>query len=75
MVAIPATLGSVVGVLAAEKVPRRDMALVISAAVLAALLLLFTKLWQMVQRNSDRLAHITVAGVLAMLGVGFGLVS
>jgi uncharacterized membrane protein YfcA len=73
MVAIPATLGSVVGVLAAEKVPRRDMALVISAAVLAALLLLFTKLRQMVQRNSDRLAHITMAGLLAMLGVGFWL--
>jgi uncharacterized protein len=38
--AIPATLGSVVGALAAEVLPRRDMALVITAAVLMAFLLL-----------------------------------
>jgi uncharacterized protein len=73
MVAIPATLGSIAGVLAAEKMPRRDMALIITAAVLIALLLLFTKLHQIVQQNSDRSEHITVSGLLAMLGVGFWL--
>jgi uncharacterized membrane protein YfcA len=73
IVAIPATLGSVAGVLAAEVVPRRDLALIISAAVLAALLLLFTKLRQMVERNPHRLEHITVAGLFAMCGVGFWL--
>src|ERR1700679_3933824 len=34
--AIPATLGSVVGVLAAESLPRRSMALVITAAGIVA---------------------------------------
>jgi uncharacterized membrane protein YfcA len=38
--AIPATLGSVVGVLAAENLPGRSMALVITAAVMLALILL-----------------------------------
>ncbi|MBV9038673.1 MAG: sulfite exporter TauE/SafE family protein [Acidobacteriaceae bacterium] len=73
MVAVPATVGSVAGVLLAEKLPRRDMALVITAAVLVALLLLFTKLRQVLQRPSDRLAHITVMGVIALLAVGFWL--
>jgi uncharacterized membrane protein YfcA len=73
IIAIPATIGSVIGVFAAERVPRRDMALIITAAVLAALLLLFTKLRQALQRPSDRAAHITVAGLAVLLGVGFWL--
>ena len=71
--AIPATLGSVVGVLAAERIPRRDMALVITAAVLAALLLLFTKLRSVLERPSDRAACISTAGLIALFGVGFWL--
>ena len=73
IIAIPATIGSVIGVFAAERVPGRDMALIITASVLAALLLLFTKLRQALQRPSDRAAHITVAGLAALLGVGFWL--
>src|ERR1700678_2331844 len=38
IMAIPATLGSVVGVLAAERIPARGMGLVITAAVMAALI-------------------------------------
>jgi len=71
--AILATLGSVVGVLAAERIPRRDMALVITAAVLAALLLLFTKLRSVLERPSDRAACISTAGLIALFGVGFWL--
>jgi len=73
VIAIPATIGSVIGVLAAEAVPHRDIALIITAAVLAALLLLFTKLRQMLQRNSSKPEYVTTLGLLAMLGVGFWL--
>lgn len=73
MIAVPATVGSVAGVLVAKMLPRRDMALVITAAVLVALLLLFTKLRQMLQRPSGRVARITVTGVVALLTVGFWL--
>lgn len=73
LVAIPATLGSVIGVLAAEAIPRRDLSLIISAAVLLALLLLFTKVRQMLQRKADQPPRITLWGLLLMLGVGFWL--
>jgi uncharacterized protein len=71
--AIPATLGGVAGVLAAEIVPRRDMALVITAAILMAFLLLFTKLRSALERPSDRVPRISKAGLAALVGVGFWL--
>ena len=71
--AIPATLGGVAGVLAAEIMPRRDMGLVITAAVLVAFLLLFTKLRSTIERPSDRLANISKAGLAALVAVGFWL--
>lgn len=43
-IAIPVTLGALVGAGAAELLPMRDMALIITGALLVALLLLFTKL-------------------------------
>jgi uncharacterized membrane protein YfcA len=71
--AIPATLGSIAGALAAERLPRRDMALVITAAIMMALLLLFTKLRRVLERPFDQEARITKAGLAALLGVGFWL--
>jgi uncharacterized membrane protein YfcA len=71
--AIPATLGSVVGVLAAEKIPGRGMALVITAAVMAAFLLLVTRMRSVIERPQVDLARITTAGMFALLGVGFWL--
>lgn len=71
--AIPATLGSVAGVLAAERLPGRGMALVITAAVMAAFLLLITKLKRVLERPPAGEARITTAGMLALLGVGFWL--
>src|SRR5438067_721389 len=71
--AIPATVGGVAGVLVAETLPRRDMALVITAAVLMAFLLLFTKLRSVLERPSDRGARISKAGLAALIGVGFWL--
>jgi uncharacterized membrane protein YfcA len=71
--AIPATLGSVVGVLAAERIPGRGMALVITAAVMLALLLLVTKMKKVLERPTLGAAGITTAGMFALLGVGFWL--
>ena len=71
--AIPATLGGVAGVVAAETLPRRDMGLVITAAVLVAFLLLFTKLRSTIERPSDRVASISKAGLAALVAVGFWL--
>jgi hypothetical protein len=71
--AIPATLGSVVGVLAAERIPGRSMALVITAAVMLALLLLVTKMKKVLERPTLGAAGITTAGMFALLGVGFWL--
>jgi uncharacterized membrane protein YfcA len=70
---IPATLGSIAGALVAERLPRRDMALVITAAIMMALLLLFTKLRRVFEHSSNREARITKAGLAALVGVGFWL--
>jgi uncharacterized protein len=61
------------GVLAAETLPRRDMGLVITAAVLVAFVLLFTKLRSTIERPSDRVASISKAGLAALVAVGFWL--
>ncbi|HEX2592850.1 MAG TPA: sulfite exporter TauE/SafE family protein, partial [Rhizomicrobium sp.] len=42
-VCLPVTLGAVLGTLYAEALPSRDMGLIITASVMTALLLLFTK--------------------------------
>jgi uncharacterized membrane protein YfcA len=73
IMAIPATLGSVAGVLAAERLPGRSMALVITAAIMAALLLLVTKMKRVLERPSPGVAGSTTAGMIALLFVGFWL--
>jgi uncharacterized protein len=71
--AIPATLGSVVGVLAAESLPGRSMALVITAAVMLALILLVTRMKRVLERPTLGTPGITTAGMVALLAVGFWL--
>src|ERR1700691_2022307 len=71
--AIPSTLGSVVGVLAAENLPGRSMALVITAAVMLALILLVTRMKRVLERPTLGTPRITTAGMVALLGVGFWL--
>jgi uncharacterized protein len=73
IMAIPATLGSAVGVLAAERIPGRSMGLVITAAVMAALILMVTKMRSVLERPQTGTAGITTAGMFALLGVGFWL--
>jgi uncharacterized protein len=70
---VPATLGSVGGVLVAERLSGRSMGLVITAAVMAALLLLVTKLRSVLERPVTGIAGINMTGMLALLGVGFWL--
>ena len=71
--AIPATLGSVAGVLAAESLPGRSMALVITAAVMLALILLVTRMKRVLERPALGTPGITTAGMVALLAVGFWL--
>ena len=71
--AIPATLGSVVGVLAAERIPGRSMALVITTAVMAAFLLLVTRMKRVLERPMPGVAGITTAGMVTLVFVGFWL--
>ena len=69
--AIPATLGSIAGVLAAETLPGRSMALVITGAVMAALLLLVFKMKKVLEHPSPGVAGITTAGMFTLVFVGF----
>jgi uncharacterized protein len=71
--AIPTVLGSLAGVLAAESMGRRDMALAITAAVLAALILLLTKMKKVLERPSSGVAGITSVGLFVLFAVGFWL--
>lgn len=71
--AVPATLGSVAGVLAAERLPSRGMAMAIMAAVMAALILLVTKLKSVLERPQIGEPRLNAAGMVALLGVGFWL--
>src|SRR6202451_2200724 len=57
--AIPATLGSVAGVLAAERLPGRGMALVIMGAIMAALILLVTRMKRVLEREVSGPSGIT----------------
>src|ERR1700722_2966777 len=71
--AIPATSGSVAGVLAAESLPGRSMALVITAAVMLALILLVTRMKRVLERPTPGTTGITAMGMVALVFVGFWL--
>lgn len=72
-VAAPATVGSLVGAGFAELLPSRDLGLVITAAVLAALLLLFSKLKQAIERVSADNLHFAWREVAIFFGIGVWL--
>jgi uncharacterized protein len=71
--ALPATAGSIVGVFAAERIPGRSLALVITMAVMAAFLLLVTRLKRVLERPTVDAERITIPGLIALVGVGFWL--
>jgi len=72
-IVLPATLGSMVGVYLAETLGNRQLGLVITAAVLVALLLLFTKLKEALAKDYHRLPRITPLGLLVLFLVGVWL--
>jgi uncharacterized membrane protein YfcA len=69
----PAVLGSIVGVLAAERLPGRDMGLVITAALMVALLLIFTKIKAVLARPQTEPSHLTFSGLALLFVVGIWL--
>ena len=49
-IALPTTIGSLIGAFIAEIVPRRDMGMVVTAAVLLAMLLLFKNIKKAIEQ-------------------------
>ena len=75
-IVLPATLGSAAGVYLAETLHNRQLGLIITAAVLVALLLLFTKLKEALAKDYHRAPRITGLGlfVLSFVGVWLGFI-
>jgi uncharacterized membrane protein YfcA len=69
--AIPSTLGSLLGALLAGIVPARDLGLMITAAVLIALLLLFGKLRNAIERTeATTAARYRPREIALLFGIG-----
>jgi uncharacterized membrane protein YfcA len=72
-IVLPATLGSAVGVYLAEIVPHRDLGIMITAAVLIALLMLFTKVKEALAKEQLGPPRVTLVGLSALFAVGLWL--
>lgn len=75
--AIPAALGTPLGALLAELIPARQLGLVITAAMLAALILLFTKLKKVIESAETlEVARLNAREMafLFLVGVWFGFI-
>ena len=72
-VAVPATLGSLVGAGLAELLPSRQLGLVITAAVLLALVLLFSKLKQAIEQASPDTQRYGWREAAIFFGIGVWL--
>lgn len=68
-----AAAGSVLGVIAAEQVPDRQMGYLITGAVLVALLLLFTKVKEALSKELSGPAKVTPKALVLTFGIGFWL--
>ncbi len=73
VVALPVTAGAGVGAVLAEVIPSRDLALVITAAVLVALLLLFTKLKSAIVNAEVRETRLGAREIAIFTGIGVWL--
>lgn len=69
-VTLPVTLGALAGAYFAEMVPGRDLAIIITAAVLVALVLLFTELKQAIENAPPGRARVGPREMLLFLFVG-----
>ena len=73
VVAVPVTAGAGVGAVLAEVIPSRDLGLVITAAVLVALLLLFTKLKSAIANAEVRDTRLGAREITMFTGIGVWL--
>ncbi|MEX1109194.1 MAG: sulfite exporter TauE/SafE family protein [Dongiaceae bacterium] len=72
-VSAPVTLGAIGGALLAEWLPSRDLGLVITGAVLLALLLLFTKVKKILETATSDTIRFGTREILVFLGIGVWL--
>jgi uncharacterized membrane protein YfcA len=72
-VSLPAAIGALIGAGLAELVPARDLGLVITAAVLVALVLLFTKLKQAIEAAASDTVRYGTREFLLFAGIGLWL--
>jgi len=75
-VSVPAGIGSLLGALAADRLPGRDLGLVITAAVLLALALLFTKLKRAIENaaTGDIRYGLREVGLVFLIGIWLGFI-
>ena len=69
----PAMLGAIAGVILAEYMPNRDMGLLITGAMMLALLMLFTKIKKALEQQLERKPQVDFQAMALMFGVGFWL--
>jgi uncharacterized protein len=72
-ISLPVSIGGLIGAGLAEILPGRDLALIITAAVLVALALLFTKLKQAIESASSDTLRYGVREFLLFVGIGVWL--
>lgn len=70
---IPAALGSLCGALLAEQLPARQLGLVITAAVMVALVLLFTKLKQAIEAAASGAVRLGLRENIVLFAIGVWL--
>jgi uncharacterized membrane protein YfcA len=72
-IGLPVTLGAVAGAGLAELIPGRDLALIITGAVLLALVLLFTKLKAAIANAAEREVRYGAREIALFAGIGVWL--
>jgi uncharacterized membrane protein YfcA len=71
IVAAPMTLGAAIGALASEQLPSHDLRKIIVGAVVIALILIFTKLKDLLNAAGDREVHLGTKQMSLLFLVGF----
>ena len=72
-IALPTTIGSLIGAFIAEVVPRRDMGMVVTAAVLFAMLLLFKNIKKAIEQAQQQEVHLGPRELSLFFGAGVWL--
>jgi uncharacterized membrane protein YfcA len=70
---IPTSIGAIVGARLIELFPRRDVGLIITAAILLALLLLFTKVKEAIAQSEGAPVRFGLREVIFFFGIGVWL--